>query len=56
MEYSLAEISCCKANVSLHPVLSDAASTDFHLVKKFVKIGEEETLRHIDKIRELISK
>jgi NTE family protein len=56
MEYSLAEISCCKADVSLHPVLSDAASTDFHLVKKFVKIGEEETLRHIDKIRELTRK
>jgi NTE family protein len=56
MEYSLAEISCCKADVSLHPVLSDAASTDFHLVKKFVKIGEEETLRYIDKIRELTRK
>jgi len=53
MEYSLAEISCCKADVSLHPVLSDATSTDFHLVKQFVKTGEEETLRHIDKIRAL---
>ena len=53
MEYSIAEISCCKADVSLHPVLSNAASTDFHLVKQFVKIGEEETLRHIDKIRAL---
>lgn len=53
MEYSLAEISCYRANVSLHPVLSEAVSTDFHLVKNFVKIGEEETLRHIDKIREL---
>jgi NTE family protein len=54
MEYSLAEISCCRADVSLHPVLSDATSTDFHLVKKFVKIGEEETLRHIEKIKALI--
>ena len=53
MEYSIAEISCCKADVSLHPVLSDATSTDFHLVKQFVKTGEEETLRHIDKIRAL---
>ena len=53
MEYSIAEISCCRADVSLHPVLSNAASTDFHLVKKFVKIGEEEALRHIDKIRAL---
>ncbi|MEK6732480.1 MAG: patatin-like phospholipase family protein [Candidatus Omnitrophota bacterium] len=54
MEYSIAEISCSKASVSLHPVLSDAASTDFHLVKKFVKTGEEETIRHIEKIRSLI--
>jgi len=53
MEYSIAEISCCKADVSLHPVLSDATSTDFHLVKRFVKTGEEETLRNIDKIRAL---
>lgn len=53
MEYSIAEISCCRADVSLHPVLSNAASTDFHLVKQFVKTGEEEALRHIDKIRAL---
>ena len=53
MEYSIAEISCCKADISLHPVLSDATSTDFHLVKQFVKTGEEETLRYIDKIRAL---
>jgi len=53
MEYSIAEISCCKADVSLHPVLSDATSTDFYLVKQFVKRGEEETMSHIDKIRAL---
>jgi NTE family protein len=53
MEYSIAEINCCKADVSLHPVLSDATSIDFHLVKQFVKVGEEEILRHIDKIRAL---
>ncbi|MFA5389559.1 MAG: patatin-like phospholipase family protein [Candidatus Omnitrophota bacterium] len=53
MEYSIAEINCCRADISLHPVLSDAASTDFHLVKRFVKTGEEEALRHIDKIRAL---
>lgn len=55
MEYSLAEISCSKADVSLHPVLSEAVSTDFHLVKEFVKIGEKETLKHIEKIKTLIS-
>jgi len=53
MEYSMAEISCRRADISLHPVLSDAASTDFYLVKNFIKTGEEETLRHIDKIRAL---
>lgn len=54
MEYSIAEIDCCKADVSLHPVLSEATSIDFHLVRRFVKIGEEETLRHIEKIRALV--
>ena len=54
MEYSIAEISCSRASVSLHPVLSDATSTDFHLVKKFIKIGEEETIRNIEKIRFLV--
>lgn len=54
MEYSIAEISCSRASVSLHPVLSDAASTDFHLVKKFIKTGEEETIRHMEKIRALV--
>lgn len=53
MEYSIAEINCCRADVNLHPVLSNATSIDFHLVKQFVKIGEEEALRHIDKIRAL---
>jgi len=53
MEYSIAEINCRRADVNLHPVLSNAISTDFHLVNQFVKIGEEETLRHIDKIRAL---
>ena len=54
MEYSIAEINCCRADVSLHPVLSDAASTDFHLVKRFIKTGEEEAMRHIEKIRALV--
>jgi NTE family protein len=53
MEYELAERSCAKVDISLHPVLSDATSTDFHLVKKFVKKGEDETMLHIDKIRNL---
>jgi len=54
MEYSIAEVNCCRADVSLHPVLSDASSVDFYLVKRFVKTGEEEALRHIDKIRALL--
>jgi len=56
MEYSLAEISCSNATVSLHPVLSNASSTDFHLVHKFIKRGEEEALEHIEKIKELTYK
>lgn len=55
MEYSLAEISCSRATTCLYPVLSDATSIDFHLVKRFVKKGEEESLRHIEAIRKLVS-
>jgi hypothetical protein len=53
MEYILAENSCGKANVALHPVFSNATSIDFHLVRDFIKKGEEETLRHIEKIKKL---
>lgn len=54
MEYSIAEINCCRADISLHPVFSEATSIDFHLLKKFVKTGEEEALRYVEKIRELV--
>lgn len=55
MEYELAERSCAKVDISLHPVLTDATSIDFHLVKKFVKRGEDEAMLHINKIRNLVS-
>jgi hypothetical protein len=35
-------------------VFSEANSIDFHLVKRFVKIGEEEAMRHIEKIKALV--
>ncbi|MBU1061835.1 MAG: patatin-like phospholipase family protein [Candidatus Omnitrophica bacterium] len=53
MEYVLAENSCKKADISLHPVLPDAASVDFHLVREFIAKGEEETNSHIEKINAL---
>jgi len=54
MEYSIAEINCCRADVSLHPVLSNATSIDFHLIRQFVKTGEEEALKYIEKIKALV--
>lgn len=53
MEYILAEDSCRRASVALHPVLSRATSIDFHLVEDFVKRGEEEAERHIEAIKKL---
>lgn len=53
MEYVLAENSCEKGDVVLRPVLQDASSVDFHLVKDFIKRGEEEASLHIDQIERL---
>jgi len=54
IEYTLAENSCKKARIALHPVVPDANSIDFHLVKDFIKRGEEEAVSHIDEIKALI--
>lgn len=55
-EYILAENSCKKAGVVLHPVYADATSIDFHLVKDFIRRGEEEANQHIKEIEELAEK
>ncbi len=53
MEYVLAENSCKKADVVLHPVFPDAHSIDFHLLRSFVRRGEEETASRIEEIKAL---
>jgi predicted acylesterase/phospholipase RssA len=55
MEYTLAEASCKKADIVLHPIFTEAASVDFHLVKGFIKRAEEETRLHLKEIKELVS-
>jgi len=54
IEYVLAEGSCKKADVVMHPVLSYASSVNFNLVKDFIKRGEEEANSHIEEIEELV--
>lgn len=54
MEYMLAENSCRKAGVAIHPVLRDATSIDFHLVRSFIKKGEDEARAHLKEIKRLI--
>jgi len=56
IEYMLAKDSCKKADVVLEPVLSEVTSIDFHLVKDFVKRGEEEAISHLEDIRALVLK
>jgi len=53
MEYVLAEEACRKASVSLHPVYADAGSIDFHLVRHFIKRGEEEAGSKLAEIKKL---
>lgn len=53
MEYMLAENSCRKASIALHPVVADANSIDFHLVKAFIEKGEKETRACMEEIKRL---
>lgn len=53
MEYMLAENSCRKASIALHPVFSDATSIDFHLAKSFIERGEDEAKFYIKEIKRL---
>lgn len=53
IEYMLAENSCKKADVVLHPVFADATSIDFHLVGNFIEEGEKETALYINEIKAL---
>jgi len=53
MEYILAEDSCRKADVVLRPIVIEATPIDFHLVKDFIRCGEEEARKHISEIKRL---
>ena len=53
MEYMLAESSCKKASITIHPVVADATSIDFHLVRAFIQKGEKETISCIEEIKSL---
>ncbi|MFH1783109.1 MAG: patatin-like phospholipase family protein [Candidatus Omnitrophota bacterium] len=55
MEYMLAKESCEKASLVLHPVLPEAGSVDFHLVKEFIEKGEEEAREHLKEIKEIVA-
>ncbi|MFH1854173.1 MAG: patatin-like phospholipase family protein [Candidatus Omnitrophota bacterium] len=55
MEYMLAENSCRKASLTLHPVFADATSIDFHLAKSFIEKGREEAILYIKEIKRLAS-
>lgn len=53
MEYMLAENSCRRADIALHPVFADATSIDFHMTRSFVRKGEEEANLYIKEIKHL---
>ena len=54
-EYLLAETACQDADVAMHPILSTADWYEFYEGEKIVKKGEEEALKFLPQLKELIN-
>ncbi len=55
MESEIAEIEGDAADVLLRPVVPEANWVDFFKPKPFIKRGEEETIKHLPRIKALVS-
>ena len=52
-EFLLAEASCQTADIVIRPVLSSVGWYEFYEGVRLIRRGEEEALKHIQKIKEL---
>lgn len=55
LEYEIAQVSGRQADVMIHAVVRDAHWAEFYTPDKFIKVGEEKTLEHLDEIKKLVS-
>ncbi len=55
MEYGVAEATARQADIVLRPVVIDAHWAEFFTHDKFIRRGEEETRKHMDEIKRLVS-
>jgi len=55
MEFEMAENSERHADVTLRPIVTDAHWAEFYHGEKFIRRGEEETLKHMDEIRRMVN-
>ncbi len=54
MEYVLADAGCRQADVCLHPEIERSDWFDFSRAQDFIRLGEEEALKYLAEIKELI--
>jgi NTE family protein len=54
MEHQIAEVSCRDADLIMRPTLASSHWLEFMHPEKFIRRGEEEALRHLPKLRQLV--
>ncbi len=54
MEYVLADASCRQSDIYLHPEIEEYDWFDFSQAQDFIRLGEEEALKYLAEIKELI--
>ncbi len=55
LEYEIAQTSGRQADVMIHAIVRDAHWAEFYSPDKFIKVGEEKALEHLEEIKKLIS-
>lgn len=56
MEYRIAEINCRNADIVIRPTIAGSSWMEFFRADKFIKRGEEETIKMLPQIKHLVAK
>lgn len=55
LEYEIAQSSGRQADVMIHAIVRDAHWAEFYSPDKFIRVGEEKAMEHLDEIKKLIA-
>lgn len=55
LEYEIAQSSGRQADVMIHAIVRDAHWAEFYSPDKFIKVGEEKALEHLEEIKKLVA-